>query len=368
MKLKKNLSLLLALVMLIAVLTGCGTQGSTSNEPASSSQNTQPSESATTQPAETTTPAEPTETASPEKTDEYQPFSIENFDRTVEFTQKPERVVVLTLNSAEIVAALGEADLIVGIAQNNNLVDDVLPELHPTLKDCAFPETINSGIPTLEGLLGLEPDLVIANSYYFRVPQIFGSMEDYQANGVEFYITEGSYVADCTVENTYNDIRNIGAILGQQDKAEELINDMKARFDKVSSAVSGQTPLSVMSFDSLDEDGFTVAGGKGLVQNLIELAGGTNAFADAEQQFAMVNIEEIIARNPDVIVIHAYTLFGEEDTQAKVDKLLNTPELSEVPAVKNNNIIIVPLFEVNPGLQNINYVEALAAAMYPDLF
>ena len=366
MKLKKNLSLLMALVMLIAILTGCGTQGSTANEPASSGQSTQPS---ATQPAETTTPAEPDETTAPEKTeDEYQPVSIENFDRTVEFTQKPERVVVLTLNSAEIVAALGEADLIVGIAQNNNLVDDVLPELYPVLKDCAFPEAINSGIPTLEGLLGLEPDLVIANSYYFRVPQIFGAMEDYQSNGVEFYITEGSYIADCTIENTYNDIRNIGAILGQQDKAEELINDMKTRFEKVSSAVSGQTPLSVMSFDSLDEDGFTVAGGKGLVQNLIELAGGTNAFADAEQQFATVNIEEIIARNPDVIVIHAYTLFGEEDTQAKVDKLLNTPELSEVPAVKNNNIIIVPLFEVNPGLQNINYVEALAAAMYPDLF
>ena len=47
---------------------------------------------------------------------------------------------------------------------------------------------------------------------------------------------------------------------------------------------------------------------------------------------------------------------------------MNTPELSEVPAVKNNNIIIVPLFQVNPGLQNVNYVEALAAAMYPDLF
>ena len=364
MKLKKHLSLLLALLMLVAVLTGCGTQSNNTNETTPPSQNTQSGETAvpsTTQPAETTAPADNTEEA-------YQPVSIENFDRTVEFTEKPERIVVLTLNSAEIVAALGEADIIVGIAQNNNVVDDVLPDLYPLLKDCAFPEAINSGIPTLEGLLGLEPDLVIANSYYFRVPQIFGSMEDYRANGVEFYITEGSYVADSSIENTYNDIRNIGAILGQQAKAEELIESMKSRLDKVTGTVSGQAPLSVMSFDSLDEDGFTVAGGKGLVQNLIELAGGTNVFADAEQQFATVNIEEIIARNPDVIVIHAYTLFGDEDTQAKVDKLMNTPELSEVPAVKNNNIIIVPLFQVNPGLQNVNYVEALAAAMYPDLF
>lgn len=113
---------------------------------------------------------------------------------------------------------------------------------------------------------------------------------------------------------------------------------MKEKIDKVGETVSGQSPLSVMSFDSFDEDGFTVSGGTGLVQNLIELAGGKNAFEDSDKQFA------------------------------KVDKLMNTPELAEVSAVKNNNIVIVPLFQVNPSLQNANYVETVASAMYPELF
>lgn len=298
----------------------------------------------------------------------YEPVTIENFNRTVTFTHKPEKVVVLTLNSAEILVAIGEADTIVGIARNANTVEDVLPEYYDALKDCSFPEVINSGIPTLEGLLGLQPDLVICNSYYFNVPQVFGSMEDYEANGVQFYITEGSYISNCSIENTYNDIRNIGAIFGKQAAAEEVISGMQNRLDAVSAKVNGQTPLKVMSFDSYNEDLFFVAGGVGLAQNLIDLAGGENAFADTDAQFPRVNIEEIITRNPEVIVIHAYTMSGAEDTQAKIDLLLNTPELSEVPAVKNNRIITVPLFQVNPSIQNVNYVEDLAAAMFPELF
>lgn len=376
MKLKKHLSLLLALLMLVTVLVACGSQNSSTDKSDQSDQNTETEktkDTSTTQQSEetkdtSTTKETETSTSADKAEGSYQPVSIENFERTIEFAKKPERIVALTLNTAEIIAALGHADLIVGIARNNNVVDDVLPELHPLLKNCAFPEALNSGLPTLEGLLELKPELIIANSYYFNVPKVFGTMEDYKANGVEFYITEGSYVADVSIENTYNDIRNIGAILGQRDKAEELIKNMTSRFEKVTSQVFGKTPLTVMSFDSLNEDGFFIAGGKGLVQNLIELAGGTNVFADVEKQFGSVSIEEIIARKPDVIVIHAYTNNGKEDTQAKVDKLMNSPELSEIPAVKNNNIIIVPLFQANPGLQNVNYVESLAKAMYPDLF
>lgn len=387
----KMFAVLLSVIMILSGLTGCSTDKEKDKQETQKVTETvtkQPEptkEDVLTENQSTPTEAEPAptdeesyandptveptqEVVVENENEEYTPVKIDNYERTIEFSEKPDGIVVLTLNSAEIVAALGEAESIKGIAQNNNVVKDVLPDLYPLLSKCDFPAEINSGIPTLEGMLDLSPKLVIANSYYFRVPQIFGSLEDYQANGVEFYITEGSYVPDCTIENTYNDIRNIGAILNKQDEAEKIITDMKQRMEDVAKKVADQTPVSVMSFDSFDEDGFTVSGGTGLVQNLISLAGGNNAFADAEGQFVSVNIEEIITRNPDVIVIHAYTAMGDEDTQAKIDKLKNTPELSEVNAIKNNSIIVVPLFQVNPGLQNVNYVESLAAVMYPELF
>lgn len=366
MKLKKYVSMLLSAMMLLAVLAGCGAQ----NDSQTPDDGNAPAEVTNSEenPTDDMDADEPNGEQLPDASAEYEPVTIENFDRTVEFTEKPQKVVALTLNSAEMIAALGEADSIVAIARNANTVDDVLPEYYDMLKDCDFPEEINSGVPTLEGLLSLEPDLIVCNSYYFNAPQIFGTMEDYQANGVEFYITEGSYVADCTIENTYNDIRNLGAILGKQAEAEAVISNMQQRLADVTDKVSGEEPLKVMSLDNIDEDSYYVAGGMGLAQDLIVLAGGVNAFEDSDKQFTVVNVEEIISRSPDVIVVHAYTYEGPEEAQAKIDVLLNTEELSEVPAVKNNNIIVVPLFQVNPSIQNVDYVEDLAAAMYPDLF
>lgn len=338
---KKITSILLIATVSLALFAGCG---GTSDETSEQSATSSTSEIST----------------------EYQPVTIENFDQVTEYTEKPEKIVTLTLNSAEIIAALGEADSIVGIAQNNNSVEDVLPEYYDLLKDKPFPEALNSGIPTLEGLLGIGPDLVVANSYYFNVPA-FGTMEDYQSNGVKFYVTEGSYISNATIENTYNDIRNLGEIFGKQDIAESLIADMQERVEAVQSKVEGQDPVRIMLFDSISEDAYSVAGGSGLAQNLVELAGGENVFADVDDQFPSVSIEEIIARDPEVIVVHNYSA-DPEDAQSKIDFLKNSEELANVSAVKNDRIIVLTLFAVNPGLQNVDAVEQMAAAMYPDLF
>lgn len=360
MKFKKYLSMLLAAMMLLAALTGCGT----GNDTPTSANSDSPGNVS----AEVNGVDAPDETETPDVPAGYEPVTIENFDRTVEFTEKPQKVVVLTLNSAEMIAALGEAETITAIAHGNNTVEDILPEYYDMLKDCNFPEEINNGIPTLEGMLSVEPQLVVCNSYYFNVPDTFGTMDDYQANGVEFYITEGSYVANCTIENTYNDIRNLGAIFGKQAEAEAVISDMQQRISAIEEKVSGHEPVSVMTLNNISDDNYSVAGGAGLLQNLMELAGGKNIFDDTESQYPRINIEEIIARNPQVIVVLAYTYEGEEEAQSKVDALMNTEELSEVPAIKNNNIIIVPWFQGSPSLQNVDFIENLAVAMYPELF
>lgn len=338
---KKITSILLVATMSLTLLAGCGGTSDETTEQSAASNTS-------------------------EASSEYQPVSIENFDQVTEYTEKPDQIVTLTLNSAEIIAALGEADSIVGIAQNNNSVEDVLPEYYDLLKDKPFPEALNSGIPTLEGLLGINPDLVVANSYYFNVPA-FGTMEDYQSNGVNFYVTEGSYISNATIENTYNDIRNLGEIFGQQEKAESLVADMQERVEVVQSKVEGQDPVRIMLFDSISEDSYSVAGGSGLAQNLVELAGGENVFSDVDDQFPSVSIEEIIARDPEVIVVHNYSA-DPEDAQSKIDFLKNSEELANVSAIKNDRIIELTLFAVNPGLQNVDAIEDMAAAMYPDLF
>ncbi len=310
---------------------------------------------------------------SPEVTDVpeekgYEAVTIDNYNLTTEYDKKPEKVVCLSLNSAEIIAALGEADSIVAVQTGNNNIDDVIPDLYADLKDVDIPDTINTGMPpTLEAMLDLKPDFVAMNGYYFFVP-FFGTVEDYQQNDVKLYVTEGSYVDNCTIDNTYDDIRNIGSIFGENEKAEELISGMKDRFVGVEEKIQSAEKISVMAFDSISEDGlYTIAGGNGLEQQLLDMAGANNIFSDIESDFSTVSIEEIVARNPEYIVIHAYTC-NENDAQSKIDALKAQKELEDVDAIKNDKFIIVNMVQVTPGLQNADFVEEVAKAIHADLF
>ena len=60
------------------------------------------------------------------------------------------------------------------------------------------------------------------SSYYFNLPS-FGKYEDYTKNNINIYITEGTYVKNCTLVNTYNDIANLGKIFRVEKKAQSII-------------------------------------------------------------------------------------------------------------------------------------------------
>lgn len=352
---KKSLVIMLSLMVSSCMLAGCGSQTVDNVSESIVKEGTEVME---TQIQESQVGLADTA----EEKVEYKPVTIENYNMTTEYVQAPTRVVTLSLNSAEIISALGAGEAIVAISRNNNVIEDVLPEYQAGLQAAEFPSEINTGIPTLEGMLGLEPDLIVANSYYFNVPT-FGTIEDYKGNNANLYITEGSYVSGCTIENTYNDIRNLGAIFGKESKAEELIYDMKARIESVSEEIADKDKVRVMAFDSMSDDLPIVAGGSGLEQSLLELAGGENIFADIEKQFCTVSFEEIISRDPEVIIIHDYTN-EEGNAQTKIDLLKNAEELSDVSAIKNDRFVIVPLFAINPGLQNVDFVEEVAQELH----
>lgn len=296
------------------------------------------------------------------------PVTVSNYNQEVTLEKEPERVVILTINSAEILAALGKTDNIIGIAKGHNDVQDILPEYQDALKDLPYPKSLNDGIPTLENMLDIKPDMIVMNAYYFNAVKIFGTLEDYTNNGINIYANEGSYVPNCTIENTYNDVRNLGALFNAKERAEEIVAEMQNTVKDVQEKVEGKEKKKVMLFDSTREDMFITAGGIGLVNNMIELAGGENIFKDVEKQFGGVNIEEIIARNPDIIVISEYFTETNDDVKNKIDYLNSTEELSEVTAVKEGNYVIVPVIATFPGLQNINYITKLAKAIAPESF
>ena len=342
---KLVLTTLLSITMLSTLLSGCSsvsTETEAITETASST--------------ETETLTEISTEETPMAASEMDPVTITNMDNDIIYTDIPERVVVLSYDTAEIMAALGLEDKIIALAPADSSIDDVLPKYQEQLENVPIMENLSYGVPNLEGVLSLEPDFVYGASYSF-MEQNAGKASDYIDMGIAVYGSAGTYSDAPTLDDTYADILNIGKIFRVEEKANALVNDLKTRVDEISASISSDKEVKVFVYDS-DEDAPFTAGGTSLENELISLAGGTNIYADMETDFATVAWEDVIKANPDVIVINKYGT--DEDAQQKIDFLRSVPELANVTAIKENRFIIVSILSVFPSIQNIDVIEYLA--------
>ena len=295
---------------------------------------------------------------------------IENFNHTTEYVKTPERIIALSMEQAEVLAALGLADKIIMLSEGNHSIKDVLPEYRDMLKNVP---TINFENVNLEYFLSQAPDLMFISSYFFNLKQ-FGSFEDYKQNHIGIYVSEGSYVKSSTLENTYNDIMNLGKIFRVEKKAAALVEKLRVREKAIAEKIKNVKPVRCFVFDANNNEKYFTAGGGGLYNSLLKCAGGENIFGSVEKQFFSASLEQIIAENPEVIIVSAW---GKDDSkddpkktdgQQKIDFLKSKKEFSEIPAVKNNRFIIVPLISAFAGVQNVDAIETIAQGLHPELF
>ena len=130
---------------------------------------------------------------------EEDPVVIENMGRTTTYEEAPETAVALSYSIAEIMVALGLEDKIVAIAPSMYILDQVSEEYRETVG--SFPVLEGSyGVPTLETVLDTGAEFVFGDAYSFYASAV-GTVEDFEAAGVNIYATEGTYVEDATFEN-----------------------------------------------------------------------------------------------------------------------------------------------------------------------
>lgn len=292
--------------------------------------------------------------------------TVDSMGVTMNFSSSPKKIVALGYDLAEMLVMLGMGDRIIAVAPSMYLLEDVKEEYRDEISAIpVLPDGHSTGVPTLETVLSKNPDFVLGYSYSFAENSA-GKTEDYIANGVNFYATEGTYIKGATMENTYNDFINLGKILGVSETADALVSEMKTQVDKVANTVSKAKPVSVYVFDSGSPERLLTIGGTGFQHSLIEMAGGANIFDDLDSDFATVSMEELIARNPEVIVIVEY--YSADMGQQKINFLNSTPELQNITAVQNQNYIVISGYSFFPCGQNVDLVEQLAKGFHPTLF
>lgn len=288
------------------------------------------------------------------------PVTVDNCGVRTTYDAPPARVVTIHQHPAELMLALGLKDRMVGTAFPDSAV---LPELREDYE--AVPELAERE-PSFETVLEAGPDFVYGGYGSAFAENEGRSRRAFADAGIDTHLNrEYCGTKRVTMEDTYDEIRTIGRIFGVPDRAGELVAELKGRVGEVVSAVGGEPVVPVFVYDSGDKSAFT-AGGRSLGTELIELAGGVNVFADLDDVFGDVSWEQVVERRPEVIAIYDYA--GSGSIERKKEFLLSRPALADVPAVKNERFVVLPLTATLVGIRSAHAVGELAHGLHPGSF
>ncbi|MED1955070.1 ABC transporter substrate-binding protein [Brevibacillus centrosporus] len=286
------------------------------------------------------------------------PVTLQNNGMEMTYPKAPKRAVTLNQHVTEVMLALGLGDKMVGTAY---LDDQILPELKEAYDKVPV---LSDKYPSKEVLMAAEPDFVYAGWKSGFGDKGVGSMEELEKAGIKSYLHESSNKAAPTVKDVFTDIQNIGRIFRVEDRANELVSKMKTEMEQTTSKLGKvDKPLKVFVYDSGEEQAFTAA--NNYMTALINMAGGKNIFDDIQKGWADVSWEEVVSRNPDVIIIVDY---GDKSLEQKRELLLSKKELASVSAIQNNRLIVLPLSAASEGVRGPIALKILAEGLYPEKF
>ncbi|MEB0046498.1 MULTISPECIES: ABC transporter substrate-binding protein [unclassified Pseudomonas] len=288
------------------------------------------------------------------------PLTVQSCNREVTFKQSPKHAVSHDINMTQMMLALGLKSRMAGYSGVTGW-KSVTPQMQAILD--GLPE-LAAKYPSVETLLNANVDFFFAGwDYGMRVGGDL-TPQTLQPLGINVYeLTEScAFVMQrpaATLDDTYNDLRNLGKIFDVQDRATALIARMQAQVAEVRKDLPVDKPR-VFLYDS-GEDRAMTSGRLGMPQALIDAAGGRNILDDVEASWTRVNWENVVERNPQVIVIVDY---GEVTAEQKEQFLLKNPALQAVDAIKNQRFIVIPYVQATPGIDNVLAVETLAKGFH----
>lgn len=280
------------------------------------------------------------------------PREVETADGMIRLEGPPQRVLSYSLGHDEILLALLPT---VRIAAVGPFTAD---PVYSNVADYA------AGLPIydrgVESVLAASPDLVVVSKFT-------------DADIVELIQEAGVQVVrpslESSAEGNLPTILLLGYMLGVEERALELVDDIRGRLDLVEGRVppAGDADrLSVISVARYS-DQIYVAGIGSTEGGIIEAAGGLNAAArDGIEGHKTISIESIAAMDPDVILVTQPAEYGAAEF---LQDLVDHPALSGVKAISNEMVLTVDQrIYTTLSHWNVRGIEETALLLYPDRF
>lgn len=291
----------------------------------------------------------PTQAVVPTMTQEPTPEPIlltDGYGREVSIPEPAKRVVSIAPSSTEILFAVGAAAQVVG--------RDELSDYPPEAMEVTSIGT-TYGELNVEAIVALEPDLVLAA--IINSPEHVQALEDL---GLIVFVLPNPMGMD----ELFEVLEMTGRLTGHETEAEDLVDELEVRVETVLETLAGAEPVPVFyEIDGTDPNAPWTTGPGTFQDVLIGLAGGENIASDVEF-WGQLSLEEIVARDPRVIVFSEGPYFS-----TTPESFVERPGWGEITAVINDDVYGIDTNWIDrPGPRYVDALEALARVLHPELF
>lgn len=207
---------------------------------------------------------------------------VDDRGRAIEFANPPQRIISLAPHVTELLFAVGAGSQVVAVSEYSDHPPDAL----------ALPRIANALGVDFERVLDLQPELVIAwlSGNGRRV------IDRLERLGIRVFVTEPRRFAD--VERL---LSAFGQISGHPREGLRQATSFRQRVTALRDRYAWRSSMSV--FYQLSQRPLMTINGEHMISELLALCGGDNVFADYRWLAPTVNIEDVMKRDADVILI-----------------------------------------------------------------
>lgn len=263
---------------------------------------------------------------------------------------QPRRIVSTTPSITEMLYALGLGDRVVGVTNYCHYPPEAMKK----------PKIGTYTDPDLETILSLRPDLVIVQTNPVNLTARLQAMK-----------LDVLEVNQDTIAAIYTSIRTIADATGARPRADQLIASLEGELAAIRRKTRSLRRVPVMFVVGRAPGALSdivVVGQSSYLNELFDIAGGDNIFRGAVAAYPQVSMEEILSRNPEVIIDMgdmAQTIGVTDEHKQSIVKLWSRyPTLG---AVKQKRVFVVAsdIFVV-PGPRMIDAARAFVKMLHPE--
>ncbi|GGO73478.1 ABC transporter substrate-binding protein [Nonomuraea cavernae] len=277
------------------VLTGCGQSGTTASTSAA------PAASPTT-----------TATTGTDTTGTGFPVTVEAANGKVTIERRPERIISLSAVHTETLFAIGAGPQVIAVDDQSN---------HPP----QAPKTALSGYkPNVEAIVAEKPDLVILSDDLEQIVAQLGKVN----------VPVLLETAPADLDAAYDQMTDLGAATGNQDRAGELVTGMKASLAKLAAETPKDHELTY--YHELDQTPYAVTSTTfiGQIYGIFGLTNIADKAPDPAGGYPKLSAEFVAEADPDLIFLADVKCCG----QSKAT-LAERPGWKGLSAIRNDQVV-----------------------------